>query len=112
MANYLGETPVNIATHSEFSTYTPSDWAMYFIHRYSGIDGQHHQLWLVDQVARILKGTPIVVEEAAWDDGTTEYLITTGEPSYAYNAWVQEMLGEWDEEWEEYEYTYDVGIAP
>jgi hypothetical protein len=50
--------------------------------------------------------------EARWKDHDPEYRVSTGEPSEAYNAWVLEMKGEWDEENEEFEYDYDVGIAP
>lgn len=112
MAKYLGDVLVDIQSHPEFAEYTEKDWAMYFIHRYSGIDGGHHKDWLIDQVARILKGTPVIVEKASWDNGESEYRVTTGTPSPEYEVWVQEMLGEYDEENEEYEYTYDVGIAP
>jgi hypothetical protein len=45
---YLGETPVDLSTDENFKHYTPTDWVMYYIGRYSGIDGDHHQKWLVE----------------------------------------------------------------
>ncbi len=85
---------------------------MYFIERYGQIDGSHHKTWVLDQVARIFKGTEVIVKEARWANGNTEYRVTLAEPSEAYKAWVIEMKGEWDAENEEYEYNYDEGIAP
>ena len=61
---YLGEFPVDVATHPEYSKYTQADWAMLFIGKYGKIDGGHHKTWVLDQVARILKGTPAVVVQA------------------------------------------------
>jgi len=110
MQNYLGETEVDVSKHPVYSKYTQSDWAMVFIERYSGIDGDHHQKWLVDQVARILKGTPVVVKTAKWDNGHSEDRVVVGEPTMEYKAWVNDMLGEYVDG--EYEYDYDVGIAP
>lgn len=57
---------------------------------YGAIDGAHHKMWVIDQMVRALLGS----EEA-------------------YKAWTHEMLGEYDEENEEYEYEeWDEGIAP
>jgi len=109
---YLGETPVAVHQHPVYSKYSPTDWAMLYIEKYGGIDGAHHKDWVLDQVARILKGTPVVVKTAKWDNGHSEDRFNTGEPSQQYKDWVIEMLGEYDEENEEYEYSYDEGIAP
>jgi hypothetical protein len=111
MAKYLGETPVDVKTHPEFKNYTPADWAMYFIERFGQIDGGHHKQWVLDQVARILKGTPVEVRLAKWADGHEEYRVSTAEtPSKEYLKWVEEMKGELDGD--EYEYDYDEGTAP
>lgn len=101
MEGYLGEFPVNII-ESEFNDYTPSDWAIFFIDYYGQFDGGHHKQWTLDQVARILKGTPVVVVEAKWDNGESNYRVSTGKPSQEYLVWVEEMGGE----------NYDFGIAP
>lgn len=112
-SGYLGEFEVDLAT-TEYKDFKPADWAMAYIERYGQIDGDHHKAWVLDQVARILKGTPVLVKEARWHpeggEITTEYRFKTGEPSAAYEAWVQEMLGEEDDG--EHEYDYDVGIPP
>jgi hypothetical protein len=108
---YLGEQTVPQAD-SPYAEYTPADWAMEFITRYGQTDGDHHKAWVLDQVARILKGTPVTISLATWSDGQSEYLINTAdEPSAAYQAWVEEMLGEEDPMWGR-EYEYDVGTAP
>lgn len=48
--------------------------------------------------------------QASWDNGHTEYRVVTDEPSAAYVAWVEAMLG--TEVDGEREYEYDEGIAP
>ena len=108
---YLGETLIDIKNDEKFKDLTPQDWAMKYIEYYGGIDGSHHKTWVLDQVARILKGTPIILSLAKWSDGHQEYRFETGEPSSEYLQWVQMMLGEKDEDGE-YEYDYDEGIAP
>lgn len=87
---YLGQFPVEI-NKTPFASFGPTEWAMYFIGRYGGIDGGHHKAWVLDQVARVLKGTPITVELARWEGGAEEYRIATGEPSEDYRAWVAGM---------------------
>ncbi|MDD5648989.1 MAG: hypothetical protein PHF86_00985 [Candidatus Nanoarchaeia archaeon] len=112
MEGYLGETDVNIS-ESKFKDYTSIDWAMYFIERYGQIDGSHHKTWVLDQVARILKGTKIIVKLAKWSNGKQEYRVWLDDPSEEYKNWqkeMQEMLGEFIDN--EYEYTYNEGIAP
>lgn len=111
MAKYLGATVVEQAD-TLYKDYTEKDWAMTFIEMYGQIDGAHHKTWVLDQVARILLGTKVIIELAKWDDGTEEYRFSTWEQSDEYIEWRKEMLGDYDEENEEYEYTYDEGIAP
>lgn len=57
-----------------------------------------------------MTGTKVVVTQASWDNGHTEYRVVTDEPSAAYVAWVEAMLG--TEVDGEREYEYDEGIAP
>jgi hypothetical protein len=106
---YLGETSVDLSADENFKHYTQSDWAMYYITRYSGIDGDHHQKWLVDQVARILKGCPVIGAIANWDDHPSEYRFSVG-TCQTYEDWVLTMRGDLVDG--EYEYDYDEGIAP
>jgi len=111
MEGYLG-TEIVDQKDTPYKDYTPMDWAVYFIEMYGGIDGAHHKAWVLDQIARIAKGTPIVIKLAKWKNGESEYRISTGELTKEYFDWVEEMKGEYDEEYEEYEYEYDAGIAP
>lgn len=111
MAKYLGSSVVNASDIDVFCNYTPFDWAMYFIENYGGIDGSHHKSWVMDQVARIHKGTEIEIELAKWDDGTEEYRVNLLEPSQEYNDWVLLMQGGVDEDGDYY-YDYDAGCAP
>jgi hypothetical protein len=83
---------------------------MKFIESYGQIDGGHHKQWVLDQVARILHGTPVELCLAKWDNGQQKYRFSTGEPSAEYKAWVKERLGMFDNEMNEY--AYDEGIAP
>jgi hypothetical protein len=110
MEGYLGETPVDISTHPEFSKYTPADWAMLFISKYGQIDGEHHKTWVLDTASRILKGTPVVVKEARWSSGDSEYRYVLGEPSQDYLDW-REMMLDRDESGKP-QYKYYEGIAP
>jgi len=109
MNGYLGEFPVNLE-ETEFKGFTPQDWALDFIERYGQYDGGHHKQWTMDQVVRILKGTPVIVVVAKWENGTENYRINTGEPSKEYLDWVKEMEGEYEDGHPTYE--YDEGIAP
>lgn len=106
----VGETILDISSHAVFGGYTPNMWAMKFIEMYGQIDGGHHKAWVLDQVSRILKGTPVVVTEARWESGYKEYRFRTGNPSEDYINWVQFMLGEVVDD--AYEYDYDEGVAP
>ena len=110
---YLGEKTVKIED-SPYSKYEKGDWAMYFLERYGQIDGSHHKLWVLDQIARVMHGTPIIIRLAKWDNGQSEYRIETGKPSKEYRGWVKEMKGKYirTADYNGYEYSYDVGIPP
>lgn len=110
MGGYLGQKIVDIE-ETPFKKYTKEDWAMYFIERYGQYDGGHHKQWVLDQIARILKGTPVVIELAKWENGEEEYRVSTDENvSIDYKNWAHEMLGGIEDG--EYEYSYDEGVAP
>jgi hypothetical protein len=111
MEEYLGSFPIH-QNQTKYAAYTQIDWAMYYIERYGQINGEHHKTWVLDQVSRILKGTPIIIKEARWSNGQIELRISTGEPSIEYNKWVNNMLGLYDPINDEHEYNYDMGIAP
>lgn len=113
MNDYLGEFPVDVSKHPKYSKWTQADWAMVFVEKYGGIDGDHHKTWVLDQVSRILKGTPVVVVEARWEHGHTEDRFKVANPpSEAYQNWVCDMRGKYDGKNECFEYDYDVGVAP
>ena len=110
MEGYLGESPVDLSQHGKLASYSPTDWALMYIMLYGGIDGEHHKAWVLDQVARILGGTPVNVTEARWENGATELRYSTGEPGAAYLAWREQCLDR--DEHGEPQYDYDEGIAP
>ena len=111
MNGYLGEKSVKIEK-TPFAKFTKEDWALYFIEHYGQFDGGHHKQWTMDQVVRVLKGTPVKIKLAKWDNGEEEYRVTLADkPSKAYIAWVDEMRGETDSNGDR-EYGYDEGIAP
>jgi hypothetical protein len=86
----------------------PAGMALEIIERYGGIDGAHHKTWVIDQVARVLLGTPVTWTLASWADGQEEYRFEVG-TSPAYEEWVrQQKNGEDGPE----SYNYDEGIAP
>lgn len=88
-----------------FAKYQQSDWALYFITMYGGIDGSHHKDWVLDQLARILNGTQPIIKLAKWSDGHTEYRVSLGDPSQQYTDWVDGIT-------EGGQYDYEVGIPP
>lgn len=57
--SYPGEQVVS-QDLTPYAEHTPSDWAMEFVTRYGQIEGSHRRAWVLDQVARILKGTPAI----------------------------------------------------
>lgn len=108
---YLGERVIDVK-ETKYKDYSPQDWVIHYIESYGQIDGSHHKQWVMDQVVRILKGTPVIVRLAEWDNGLKELRVKTGEPSAEYLKWVEEMKGKFDEEEDDYLYDYDEGIAP
>lgn len=108
MKRYLGETQIDVSK-TKYKDYSPSDWAMLFIEMYSGIDGSHHKDWIIDQVARILKGTKVIIKIAEWENGHKEERFTLGDPPEQYWKWVEDMK---DGEDGPETYEYDFGIAP
>lgn len=108
MNGYLGETVLEIHK-TKYIMYTPQDWVMFWIEKYGGIDGSHHKDWLIDQIARILKGTKVIVKIAKWDNGYEEERFILDDASSEYNKWVADMC---DGEDGPNTYIYDVGIAP
>ena len=112
MAKYLGEEKLDSLVDTPYHNYSKAKWALYFV-MLGQYDGSHHKQWALDQIARVLNNTPVEVYKATWDDGTVEYRPQTAEnTSKEYKSWVQDMLGEYDEENDEYEYSYDTGCCP
>ena len=108
MKDYLGETLVDI-DKSKYKDYTKADWVMLWVEMYSGIDGAHHKDWILDQIARILKGTEVIVKLAKWDNGHEEHRFNLGESTQKYLDWVIDMkAGEDGPD----TYSYDEGVAP
>lgn len=88
MSGYLGETVLDDLSNTEFKNYTKVDWALYFATG-GQVDGGHHKTRVIDQIARVLNDTPVVVKLAKWDNGHEEYRVYTGEPSQTYMDWVR-----------------------
>jgi hypothetical protein len=64
---------------------------------YGTTDGDHHKMWVIDQMVRALTGCPVVTKTANWPGGSYQYEAQGESPEYAA------FIG--DEEWDE-------GIAP
>lgn len=108
MEGYLGETVLDIHK-TKYVMYTNQDWAMMWIEMYGSIDGAHHKDWLLDQIARILKGTKVIIKVAKWNNGYEEERFILDEPTPEYHKWVEEIC---DGEDGPNTYSYDIGIAP
>ena len=108
MTEYLRSKVVDILK-TKSSDFGPKDWALFWIENYGGFDGAHHKDWVLDQVARILLGTEVIIKKATWSDGSTELRMTLGTPTKAYDAWVVNVKsGEDGPD----TYEYSTGIAP
>lgn len=108
MDAYLGEEPIIDLGGTPFDGFTAADWAAEYIERYGGIDDHHHRAWVMDQVMRILKGTPVHVRQAMWEREdaeatTSEYRFVTGHPTQKYLDWAGRMFDDGG---------YDQGTAP
>ena len=103
MEGYLGEHDV-----SHEHSMSPHDGALLFIQLYGGFSQSRHKDWVLDQVARILNGAPVIVKEAAWENGHTELRYTVGTCD-KYDEWVAELKSDGDdpEAW-----GYELGSAP
>ena len=110
MNGYLGEFDIDIKD-TFAAEYTSADWALHFVTVYGGFDGAHHKAWVLDQVARILNGTRVIVKEARWENGNKELRYWTDEdnPSQKYLEWVIDAKAGEDGP---NTYDYDEGIAP
>jgi hypothetical protein len=104
----LKEETINVK-NTPYALYNKHDWAMYWIEMYSGIDGSHHKDWLIDQIARILNDTNVIIKRRVYDDKHEEYIFDLDKPPQKYWDWVEEMKnGEDGPE----TYSYEFGIAP
>ena len=107
MPNFLGEFPTIVQK-------TPAEWALCFITRYGGIDGEHHKSWVLDQVTRVLNNTPVITTVAKWGDDFDHVTdeadrFQTAPPSQEYIDFVKEAnCGEDGPD----TYTWEEGIPP
>jgi hypothetical protein len=81
-----------VVEHSE----SKEELAMWFISNYSYVDGANHKQWLIDQLTRILMGTPVIKEKAEWAGGHFEFRYSTGKPSNEYLKWVGDDIDSTD----------------
>jgi hypothetical protein len=100
---YLGET-ILPQKDTPYKKYNKASLATYFAFRYGQIDGSHHKQWVIDQMVRILFGTPVIFSLAKWDDGQEEWRLKTGKPSQKYLDFVRDAKSD--------DCSYDEGIAP
>lgn len=104
MEGYLGEEELESCEGTPYEGFEPEDWALEYLLRYGGIDGDHHKAWVIDQCIRILKGTPVKLRLARWENGHEEYRFSTGDPSDEYTELVKQLAAD--------DYIHDEGIAP
>ena len=106
---YMGETIVDVKD-TEYKKYTKTDWVLLWIEMYN-VDGAHHKDWLLDQIARIMTGSRIIVSVAKWESNgkiSTEDRFVLEEPTKKYHEWIKSITLDEDGE----EYDYDCGGAP
>ncbi len=108
MEGYLGETILKVE-ETQYENYTKEDWALLWIQMYGGADGHHHKDWVLDNVARILQGTPVIITLAEWVNGHREERLNLDEPPKEYWEWVEKS--KYGEDGPD-TYSYEFGIAP
>jgi hypothetical protein len=108
MEGYLGEMLVDI-NDTPFKGYGKKDWALYFIEHYGQYDGENHKQWTMDQVARILLGTKVIINKASWANGQFEYRLNLDKPTKKYKKWVKSVK---DGEDGPNTYGYNEGVTP
>ena len=109
MEGYLGETVIEKTKDWNYANHTKMDWAKLWIEKYGGYDGAHHKDWVLDQVARIIHDTEVIVSLAKWENGHKEYRFDLAEPPQKYWDWVAKLK---DGEDGPDTYSYEFGIAP
>ncbi len=103
MEKYLGEEVLTDLTGTEFEGLGQVEWIAIFVDSYGMVDGEHHKQWLIDAVARIAHGAPVVVKRASWGTGHSELRVSIG-TSERYERWIEGRR--------EAGYDWDPGIAP
>lgn len=106
--NYVGERTPPLAS-TPYANFAAMDWILLFIDKYGGAEGDHYKQWLIDTIARIGRGTRVLVTLAEWSDESgaivqSEYRFYLGVVSPSYTAWVEER--------EAAGYDWDTGCAP
>lgn len=114
MPRYLGSTSIDVTTDPRFKNWTTKDFAMEFITRYGQIDGEHHKSWVLDQVSRILLGSPIEANQRCWarpdESIITEVDFTVGS-SESYRKWRRGFVEYDSDDGSEID-DYECGTAP
>ena len=106
MEGYLGETVLDIHK-TKYIMYSKEDWVLFWIERYGSYDGSHHKDWVLDQIARILKGTKVIIKLAKWDNGHEEERFVLDDATPEYHEWFKCICnGEDGED----TYTHNIGI--
>lgn len=85
---YLGEFDHKIIEMKSLEE--QREWSLNYIISYGGIDGVHHKDWVLDQVIRIMHGTPVETRLARWDCGTEDLRFNTLEPTQNYHDYIAE----------------------
>jgi hypothetical protein len=82
--------------------------ALGFALQYGGIDGEHHKMWVIDQMVRALTGCPMV-KFIGTDSREQKYEFEAQGTSDEYIKWVNNARsGEDGPE----TYDWDVGVVP
>lgn len=75
---------------------------------YGAVDGDHHKMWVIDQMVRALKGCPMV-DKTKNDVRGNPFTFSTQGESEEYLAWVRDFESGTDGP---HTYEWDCGIAP
>ncbi len=90
MGEYLGGTIIRDLVGTPFENYSQIDWGFYFITVYAQLNGNYKET-VIDNIARILNGSEVIVSLHTWDTCESEYRLELV-PSHKYKAWVSSMV--------------------
>ena len=85
--------------------------ALEIAYNYSQYDGDYHKAWCIDQMVRALTNCPLIETEAK-DYKGNPYTCQKYTESPEYTNFISKYKGDYNDEYQEWEYEWSEGIPP